>query len=124
MNHLNPYGSRFLPIKETTLVQRLPVAAILPEGKINGFSTENPESYMASIGFCDEDTSPTSPTIAIWTSFKEKRLHSFEFCYGGPNLDVYLPLGKWFGCGKLAQGSADTIMSLSQEACSLRFLKN
>ena len=46
-NHLNPCLTRFPLLKETDIVERLPIGVLLSETKVNSMVTGMPEEYIA-----------------------------------------------------------------------------
>ena len=122
-NEKRPYDTRFPSREESVVVQRLPISATLPANKINSMSTGKQEQFAVSLGFKTPEASPSRPTIALWASLKSKRISSWEYLYGGPDLNVFFKMDRWLGKDGRAQGSQDTLISLTQPASSLRFNK-
>ena len=122
-NPMRPFDVKFPKTDDSYIVQRLPLTAIIPERQINGFSTGRQEEYSVSQGFYSTDSAPLSPTIAMWASIKCKKLVNYEFIYAGPDLDIVFPMSKFLGMDKKLGGSQDTLVSLTQTASSLKFLR-
>ena len=122
-NTKRPFDLKFPEIKESVIVQRLPVSAILPDWKINGLATGKQEEFRVALGFTSKEASPLVHTIAVWAAMKSKKVVQFEFLLGGPDLNVFFPMSKFLGLDGRSQGSKDTIVSLTQPASSLKFIK-
>ena len=114
LNDKRPYDVKFPSREESIIIQRLPISASLPITKINSMSMGKQEQFAVSMGFGSPETGPSTLTIALWASLKSKKISSWEYLYGGPDLHVYFKMDRWLGKDGRVQGSQDTLISLTQ----------
>ena len=121
-NYLRPFEAKYVKVDDSVIIDRLPLAAMIPDWRINSLATGKVEMFAKSLGFSDAQAAPLKPTIAIWSQIMGQTF-SFELVYGGPNLEILFPMSKWLGAHKRAQGGPDTIISACQPASTIRFRK-
>ena len=73
------------PLRDQVAIGEPTIRAALPARRINGMNTGNPEEFMVSLGFYDPESSPSSPTIALWLSTNGSKVNGYKFIYGGIN---------------------------------------
>ena len=119
-----PYDAKFSKHDDSSLVERLPLAATIPEKIIFGMDKGRPEEFRLALGFASADTAPPDPTVAIWARLKGKKLADHEFIIGGPEQHIYFPMSRFLGKDGRDQGTPDTVISCVQRLEDIRFMKN
>ena len=121
-NWARPFDLKYAKIEDSVSIDRLPFAALLPERKIHSFATGKVEEYRHTLGFTSADICPEDPTIAMWASTRSMT-PNFELLYGGPDLEVIFPKGKWMGLDRKTPEAPETLISLRQQASGIKFRK-
>ena len=123
-DHHHPYEVKFAKRENSSVVQRLPFTAILPERMLSCLGKGRPEEFRANLGFVDPGSVPDSLTMAVWVAMKGKKMSCYEFIPGGADLHVFFTLSKWLGKDGRSSGAPDTIISLTQSPNKIRFKRN
>ena len=119
-----PYSCAYPKIGESVKISRLPPSATLPDMKIESFNTGRPEEFKAALGFTSPETSPSRPTVALWTAVKKRSFSAFELVFSGPDLNVSFEMSKWLGCFEVPSAAPETVVSLRQPGTGLIFKRN
>ena len=117
-NYQHPYDSKFAKVEDSVIIDRLPITALMSDQKINSFATGKVEEFAAKIGLFETE----DPTVALWVQILGTTF-SFEFVYGGNDIEILFPMSKWMGSHGRDQGCPETLISARQISSSIRFKK-
>ena len=54
-SYQRPFEAKYLKVDETVIIDRLPLAALIPDWKINSLATGKVEMFARSLGFSDSE---------------------------------------------------------------------